>query len=145
MLGRTTQDRWVIVESSDKMSSTGGENGKPTPVFLPREPYEEYENTIKIWHWEMSIPGPKVSNMLLGKSRKKAAEKMKRLGKAKMMFSCECVWWWKSDAVKNNITQEPEMLDPWIKVNCKWSNRRGKSAYQHLRNQWNKMDLNGWI
>ena len=48
MLGRTTQDRWVIVESSEKMSSTGGENGKPTPVFLPREPYEEYENTIKI-------------------------------------------------------------------------------------------------
>ena len=25
----------------------------------------------------------------------------------------------KSDAVKNNIAQEPEMLGPWIKVNWK--------------------------
>ena len=29
MLCRVTQERWVIVESSDKMWSTGGGNGKP--------------------------------------------------------------------------------------------------------------------
>ena len=29
-----------------------------------------------------------------------------------------------SNAVKNNITWKPEMLSPWIKANCKWSNRR---------------------
>ena len=29
MPGRATQDRWVIVESSDKMWSTGERNGKP--------------------------------------------------------------------------------------------------------------------
>ena len=29
MLWRATQDRWVTVERSDKMWSTGGENGKP--------------------------------------------------------------------------------------------------------------------
>ena len=30
----------------------------------------------------------------------------------------------KSDAVKNNIIQEPGMLSPLIKVNWKWSNRQ---------------------
>ena len=30
----------------------------------------------------------------------------------------------KSDAVKNNITQEPGMLGPLIKVKWKWSNRQ---------------------
>ena len=29
MLGRATQDRWVIVESSDKTWSTGGGHGNP--------------------------------------------------------------------------------------------------------------------
>ena len=29
MLCRATQDRWVMVESSDKMQSTGEGNGKP--------------------------------------------------------------------------------------------------------------------
>ena len=29
MLCRATQDRWVMVESSDKMCSTGEESGKP--------------------------------------------------------------------------------------------------------------------
>jgi len=28
------------------------------------------------------------------------------------------------DAVKNNIAYEPGRLDPWIKANWKWSNRR---------------------
>ena len=29
----------------------------------------------------------------------------------------------KSNALKNNIAQEPGMLGPWIKVNWKWSNK----------------------
>ena len=29
MLWRSTQDEWVMMESSDKTSSTGGGNGKP--------------------------------------------------------------------------------------------------------------------
>ena len=33
MICRATQDGWVIVKSSDKMWSTGGGNGKTTPVF----------------------------------------------------------------------------------------------------------------
>ena len=39
------------------------------------------------------------------------------------------LWMWlvievKSDAVKTNIAQEPEMLGPWIKGNWKWSYSR---------------------
>ena len=48
MPGRTTQDRRVIVESSDKLWSTGGGDGKPTQAFLPQEPREQYEKTKKI-------------------------------------------------------------------------------------------------
>ena len=49
----------------------------------------------------------------------------------------------KSDAIKSNIAQEPEMLGPRMKVNWKWSNRDGKSEHQHFRNQGTKMDWNG--
>ena len=38
MLGRATQDRWVIVESSDKMRSTGEGNGKPLQYSCPENP-----------------------------------------------------------------------------------------------------------
>ena len=37
-----TQDRWVIVRSSDKMWSTGRRN-EIIPVFLPGEPHGQYE------------------------------------------------------------------------------------------------------
>ena len=40
---RATQDERVMVESSDKMWSTGEGNGKTISVFLPWEPHEQYE------------------------------------------------------------------------------------------------------
>ena len=85
MLYRVVQDAWVIVKSSDKMWSTGG-NGKP----LWDSFHENLMNRMKrqrkykkIWHWKMSPPDWKVFNMLLGKSRGqllKAPERMKQLG-----------------------------------------------------------------
>ena len=85
MLYRVVQDAWVIVKSSDKMWSTGG-NGKP----LWDSCHENLMNRMKrqrkykkIWHWKMSPPDWKVFNMLLGKSRGqllKAPERMKQLG-----------------------------------------------------------------
>ena len=41
MLCRAIQDRWVMVESSDKMWSTGEGNGKPLQYSW--EPHEHYE------------------------------------------------------------------------------------------------------
>ena len=52
-----------------------------TPVFLPREPHEQYENA-KRYDTRRWAPGRKVSNMLLGKSRGQlliAPERMKWL------------------------------------------------------------------
>ena len=51
----------------------------------------------------------------------------------------------KSNAVKNNIAQEPGMLGPWIKAFGIGQIGDGKSEHQHFRNQWTKMDWNGWI
>ena len=41
----------------------------------------------------------------------------------------------KSDALKNNIAEEPGMLSPQIKATWKWSKGDGKSEHQNFRNQ----------
>jgi len=38
-----TQDRWVIVNSSDTTWSIGGGKWQLTPVVLSGEPHEQYE------------------------------------------------------------------------------------------------------
>ena len=38
MLCRATEDRWVMVESSDKTQSTGEGNGKPLQYSCPENP-----------------------------------------------------------------------------------------------------------
>ena len=43
MLCRATQDGWVIVKSSDKNVVHWRREWQTTPVFLTREPYEQYE------------------------------------------------------------------------------------------------------
>ena len=42
MLGRATQDRWFIVKSSDRNVVHWRREWQTTPVFLAREPYEQY-------------------------------------------------------------------------------------------------------
>ena len=75
---------------------------------------------------EMSLLGQKVSNVLLEKSRGQlltALERKKRLaqnGNDTQLWMCLMVKV-KSNDVKNNIVQEPEMLGPLIKVNWTWS------------------------
>ena len=48
--------------------------------FLPLEPHEQHEKAKRLWNRKMSLPGQKVSNKVLGRSREKAPERMKRLG-----------------------------------------------------------------
>ena len=58
------------------------------------------------------LPGRQVPNMLLEKSREIAPEGMKRLSQSRnnaQLWMCLMVKV-KSDAVKNNIAQEPGML-----------------------------------
>ena len=82
--------------------------------------------TVRKGKDEMSPSGQKVSNVLLEKSRGQlltALERMKRLaqnGNDTQLWMCLMVKV-KSDDVKKNIAQEPEMLGPLIKVNWTWS------------------------
>ena len=48
--------------------------------FLPLEPHEQHEKAKRLWNRKISLPGQKVSNKVLGRSREKAPERMKRLG-----------------------------------------------------------------
>ena len=111
------------VESSDKMWSTGGGNGKPLQYSCLRTPWTVWKGK-RIGHWKINSPGQEVPNMLLEISGKITPERMKRWSQSKnstqlwMGLVIEA----RSDAVKSNIAQEPGMLGPWIKANWKWSN-----------------------
>ena len=48
---RATEDGWVMVESSDKMWSTGEGNGKPLQ-------HSCLENPLELWHWKRPLRVP---------------------------------------------------------------------------------------
>ena len=52
---RATQDGWVMVESSDKMWSTGEGNGKPLWYSSLENPMDSTKGK-KVWHWKMNSP-----------------------------------------------------------------------------------------
>ena len=104
------------------------EEGMVNHLSIPaaRTPWTVWKGK-KIWHQKMRPSGQKVSNMLLEKSILLIAISSRENGswaKVETALSCGCIWWWKSDAVKNNIVYEPGMLGTWIKVNWMWSSRR---------------------
>ena len=72
---RSTQDRWVMVESSDKTWSTEEGNGKPLQYSCLENPISSMKRqkdmTLKDEGW-------KVPTMLLEKSGKIIPERMKR-------------------------------------------------------------------
>ena len=74
---RPTQDRWVMVENSDKMWSTGEGNGKILQYSCLETPWTVWKGK-KIGHWKMNSPGWYMSNMLLEKSGEITPERMKR-------------------------------------------------------------------
>ena len=118
------QDGWVMVERSGRMWSTGEGNGKPLQYSCLENPVNSMKRQ-KIGHWKMNSPGQWVSSMLLEISGEITPERMKRLGQSRsdtQLWMCLVVKV-KSDALKNNIAEEPGMLGPWIKANWKHSNR----------------------
>ena len=52
---RVTQNRQVVVESSDKMWSTGEENGKPLQYSCLENPMSSMKGK-KTWQWKMNSP-----------------------------------------------------------------------------------------
>ena len=107
---RATQDRWVMVESSDNMWSTGEGNGKPLQ-------YSCLENPI--------------NNMKRQKDRTLKDELPRSVG-AQYTAGNQ----WRNNSRKNEET-EP-----------KWKNEETEPEWKkhwHFRNQWTKMDQDGWI
>ena len=116
MLCRATQDRWVMVESSDKTWTTGEGKGKP----LQHSCFENPMNSMKRQKdrtLKDKLPRLVGAWMLLEKNGGIIPERMK--GWSQRENNAQ-VWVWlvievKSDAIKSNIAQESGMLGPWIK------------------------------
>ena len=99
-------------------------------ILALRTPWTVWKGK-KIYDIERWTPGSvqahwKVPNTLLEISGEITPERMKIWTQSK---SNTQLWMWlvieaKSNAVKSNIAQEPGMLGPWNKANCRWSNRR---------------------
>ena len=96
---KATQDGWVMVESSDKIWSTGEGNGKPLQ-------YSCLENPMNSMKRQKTIsPSKYVPNMLSEISGEITPERMKRKSQSKNSTQ---LWMWlvieaRSDAVKSNI------------------------------------------
>ena len=82
MLCRATQDGWVMVESSDKMWSTGEGNGKPLQYSCLKNPMNgmkrQKDRTLKD-----EFPRSVGAHMLLEKSGEITPERMKRWSQSK--------------------------------------------------------------
>ena len=89
MLCRATQDGGVMVESSDRMWSTGEGNGKPLQYSCLENPMNsvkmQKDRTLKD-----ELPKSKVPNMLLEVSGEITPERMKRWSQSKTTPSCGC-------------------------------------------------------
>ena len=82
MLCRATQDGWVMMESSDRMWSTGEGNGKPLQYSYLENPM----NSMKRQKYRIlkeELLRLLVPNMLLEISRETTPERMKRQSQSK--------------------------------------------------------------
>ena len=95
MLCRATQDGWVMVESSDKMQSTGKGNGKPLQYSCLENPMNsmkrQKDKTLKD-----EFPRSVGAQYATGDQWRKNEELQKEWrdgAKAKTTPSCGCDWW----------------------------------------------------
>ena len=119
MLCRATQDRHAIEKSSYKTWSTGGGNGKPLQYSCCKNPMTmnsmKRQKDTPPEDEPPPLPSQKVFNMLLRKSLGQlpiAPDRMKWLSQSRnnaQLWMCLVVKV-RSDAVKQNIAQEPGML-----------------------------------
>ena len=103
MLCRATQDRWVIVQSSDKTWSTGEVNGKPLQHSCFGNPMDSMkrQKDITLKHEFLRLVGDQYA---AGEEWKITPERMKQLSQSGNTQLGMClVVKVKSNAVKNNI------------------------------------------
>ena len=91
MLCRATQDRWVMVESSDNMWFTGEGNSKPVQHSCLENPMNsikrQKDRTLKD-----ELPRLVGAQYAVGGSREIAPEGMKKQSQSKTTPSCGCEW-----------------------------------------------------
>ena len=90
-LGRATQDKWVMVESSDRMWSTGKGNGKS----LQHSCLENPMNSMKRQNDRILKGTPQVSRCPICYWRSVEKKEWRDGAKAKTRPSCGCDWWYK--------------------------------------------------
>ena len=92
MLCGATQDRQVMVESSDRMWSTGEGNGQTTSIFLPWEPHKQYEKANdRILKEE--LPRSVGTHYATGDSGEITTERMKGWSQSKNNTQLWMGWW----------------------------------------------------
>ena len=95
MQGRATQDRQVMVESSDKMWSTGEGNGKPLPYSCLDNPMDSMKRqkdaTLRDERPWLVGDQYATGDQWRSNSRKKE-EKQNNKKEAKTASSCGCDW-----------------------------------------------------
>ena len=110
---RATQDVLVMAESSNKMWSTGEGNCKPCQHSCLENPINSMKRQKDVILKD-ELPRYVGAQYTTGEEQRKDPEGMKRLnqsGNNAHLWMCLVVKV-KSDAVKNNIAQEPGMLGP---------------------------------
>ena len=90
---RATQERPVIVESSDKMQSTGEGNGKPVQ-YSCLEKLKDSMKRQKVMTLKDELPGLVGAQYGTGEEWRNNSRKKDR-AKAKIMPTCGCDWRWK--------------------------------------------------
>ena len=125
---RATQDRQVIVKSSEKTWSTGEGKGKPLQYSCHTTPWKVWKDQ-KIMTPEDDphrLEGVQYATEEEWRATANSSRKMKQLvqsGNDVWLLMCLVVKV-KTDAVKNSIGQDLGILSPWIKVNWTWSSKR---------------------
>ena len=118
---KTDGSWWRVLTKRDPLEKGMANHFNIIALRTPWTVWRQKDMTLKD-----ELPRWVGAHMLVENSREITLERMKRWSQSennaqlKMWLVMEV----KSDAVKNNIAQEPGMLGPWIKVNWKWSNRR---------------------
>ena len=101
---RAIHEGWVIGKSSDKLCFTGGGNDNRLCILAARIPWRVWKGK-KIKYRKMSLPGQKVSKMLLGKNGEIDPGRMRSLSQSinnDPLWMCLVVKV-KSSAVHDNI------------------------------------------
>ena len=146
MLCGATLDGRVMVERSDRMWSTGEGNGKSLQYSCLENPMNsmkrQKDRTLKD-----ELPRSVGSQYVNGNQRRNNSRKNEEMEPKQKQHPGVDVT---GDGSKGRCCKEQYcigtwMPGPWIKANESGQTGDGKSEHWPFRNQWTKMDWNGWV